>query len=156
MKKSLFTLLLVLTISSCSDQNDCVNGDFINTFQLEQIGCAKDTRYSLFVPSLRDENAFKVYSNLNDALREIEGTDRACNLSAIDFGRYDLLIGQIWIESNNHKINYVYIEKCNGKSELNVELFQNRGGRAQFITYHTIIPKTHGYTPVVSTKIIYP
>ncbi|MDR2222297.1 MAG: hypothetical protein LBE34_06100 [Flavobacteriaceae bacterium] len=158
MKKFLSFLGLVLILISCSKEDPlppCINGDFIQTFHIEtSFGC-QDTRTTMKVTGL-EGNSFKIFSNQRDALNQVS-TIGNCGIDRIDFNRSDLLVGQTWVESYNFKINYVYIEKCNGQKGMTVELYQNRGGKGHFITYHAIIPKLrNGEIPSVTTRIITP
>jgi hypothetical protein len=143
---------------SCSKEDPlppCINGDFIATFHIENLFGCEDTRTTMRVRDL-EGNSFKILRNQRDAVNQVT-TNKNCGISQIDFYRYDLLVGQVWVESNNFKVNYVYIEKCDGQKGMTVELYQNRGGRGHFITYHAIIPKLkNGEVPTVTTRIITP
>lgn len=131
-----------LLFAGCTVSDDYYDRDvFIKTEGLELFGCY-NTKDNLYVPSLNG-NQFTIITNSRDYRNLVEG----CN-AAIDFRAFDLIIGQLWVDSNTEDIKYVYKKNRFNEYTLFVEFLQNRGGRAKFVTYHALVPKLYPSDPV--------
>lgn len=153
LKKVFLFICFILLVSSCNiNVNPTNDRVYLYTENLEQYGCW-DTPYTLYVPSLHGDE-YIVITDRIDYILKVQGS---CNYNAIDFRRNDLIIGQIWVDSNIEGIHYNYSKNSYNEYTLQVDLLQNRGGRARYIIYHAIVPKLHPSDRVfVETRSIYP
>lgn len=157
MKKYLLFLLTILSISltGCSSNDDYCNNGFYRSPQLKE-----NPSFPTYRMEIRGVvgDSYTVIRSEREFQERVKGANFYRNI--IDFRHDDLIIGQKWVNQFNDRyiidIIPTYKESCNYnyKNILEVDILLNKGRINDYVTYHTIVPKTKVDQYDVITNVI--
>jgi len=138
MKNIYLILISLMIISSCNDKDDCKDIQLA----IEQIDCI-ESRYTLQIDLNNDYTLIRskeAYDN------KVSG---ACH-PAIDFSKYDLVIGKKSSGRENDTIKYNLRRTClDKKMILTIDVIQSDATRPDNVVYNALIPKLGGKETLV-------
>lgn len=151
MKKIILLFIAILSFSACSTTDDygCYEG-YVNTYDLRP--SANIDPRDLIVHGLKG-NEYTVIRSQREFRDRVK--DARYFENQIDFSRYDLIIGQVYIKNRNVKVETILTQFCNYSNQvlLEVKLYNNRQRYEDFITYNAIVPKLRTDDVIVDTII---
>lgn len=157
MKKYLLFLIAILSVSltSCSVDDDyCGNG----TYKSPQLEKKYNFNPQNFYVRGLNGDSYIVIRNEREFQNRVVGAQYYKDV--IDWRYDELIIGQKYVDrfSNIMDVSTYYKESCSYKFKniLNVEIKVNNGNRFNdYVTYHTVVPKTNSDQYDVVTTVQY-
>ena len=130
MNKIILSGLILLILSSCSDNDECLDVEL----SVKHIDCP-NSKYALQVDI---NNDFMLISSKESYDNLVSGD---CHPS-IDFSQYDLLIGKKSSGNENDTIKYNLHKICTDqKLVLTIDIIQSAATRPDNVVYNALIPK---------------
>ncbi|MCL4640364.1 MULTISPECIES: hypothetical protein [Olivibacter] len=153
MKRGIILISFFLSIFACDKEDredkECMLLMYVPLPSLEEVYGCTDTRYALHIDLKETHELIRTKHTYDE---KVTGS---CH-PAIDFEKYDLLIGRKGLKSGNHSITYELKKSCTGEERLVVTFHQDISAVAATVTYHVLLPKADSNrTIAVETKIVY-
>lgn len=149
MKQRIVLIFFLLIFACDKEEKECTLLMHVLLPSVEEIYGCGDTRYSLEI-DLNDRHELIRTKSVYD--EKVTGT---CH-PAIDFEKYDLLIGKKGLQSGNQSISYALKKSCAGDETLMVTFHQNISAEAPNVTYHVLLPKSESNRVIaVETRVVY-